>query len=119
MNAGEYGIAETLSKAKNTTVQSLVDAGLLEARGGKVRLLKREEFSGEWKPKDDARLTVWEVMQRMIHALLSGSGEIGAGDILRQARTQGEIARDLAYRLYTVGERKGGVQEAQRNTSVL
>src|SRR5947209_17210955 len=47
LEAGEYGIAETLSKAKNTSVQNLVDAGFLEARGGKVRLLKREELSGE------------------------------------------------------------------------
>ncbi len=119
MNAGEYGIAETLSKAKNTTVQSLVDAGFLEAKGGKVRLLKREELSGEWKSKDNPRLTVWEVMQRMIHALLSGSGEIGAGDILRRAGTQGEVARDLAYRLYTVCERKGWAQEALAYNSLV
>jgi len=119
MNAGEYGVAETLSKAKNMTVQGLVDAGFLEAKGGKVRLLKREELSGEWKPKDNARLTVWEVMQRMIHALLSGSGEIGAGDILRQASTQGEVARDLAYRLYTVCERKGWAQEALAYNSLV
>jgi len=119
MNAGEYGVAETLSKAKNTTVQSLVNAGLLEARGGKVCLLKREELSGEWKPKDNASLTVWEVMQRMLHALLSGSGEIGAGDILRQASTQGEVARDLAYRLYTVCERKGWAQEALAYNSLV
>ncbi len=119
MNAGEYGVAETLSKAKNMTVQGLVDAGFLEARGGKVRLLKREELSGEWKPKDNARLTVWEVMQRMIHALLNGSGEIGAGDILRQASTQGEVARDLAYWLYTVCERKGWAQEALAYNSLV
>jgi len=119
MNAGEYGVAETLSKAKNTTVQSLVDAGFLEARGGKVRLLKREELSREWKPKDNPRLTVWEVMQRMIHALLSGSGEIGAGDILRRGSAQGEVARDLAYRLYTVCERKGWAQEALAYNSLV
>jgi putative DNA methylase len=119
MNAGEYGVAETLSKAKNMTVQGLVDAGFLEAKGGKVRLLKREELSGEWKPKDNARLTVWEVMQRMIHALLSGNGEIGAGDILRRASTQGEVARDLAYRLYTVCERKGWAQEALAYNSLV
>ncbi len=119
MNAGEYGVAETLSKAKNMTVQGLVDAGFLEAKGGKVRLLKREELSGEWKSKDNPRLTVWEVMQRMIHALLSGSGEIGAGDILRQASTQGEVARDLAYRLYTVCERKGWAQEALAYNSLV
>jgi hypothetical protein len=98
MNAGEYGIAETLSKAKNTSVQSLVDVGFLEAKAGKVRLLRREELAEGWSPKT-SRLTAWEVMQRMIHALLNGNGEIGAGDILRQASSQGEGARDLADRL--------------------
>jgi putative DNA methylase len=119
MNAGEYGVAETLSKAKNTTVHSLVDAGLLEARSGKVRLLKREEFPQQWKLKDKSRLTAWEVMQRMIHALLNGNGESGAGDILRQVSEQAEIARDLAYRLYTVCERKGWAQEALAYNSLV
>ncbi len=119
MNAAEYGVAETLSKAKNTTVHSLVDAGLLEARSGKVRLLKREEFPQEWKLKDKSHLTAWEVMQRMIHALLNGSGESGAGDILRQVSEQAEVARDLAYRLYTVCERKGWAQEALAYNSLV
>ncbi len=118
MNAAEYGIAETLSKAKNTSVQGLVDAGFLEARSGKVRLLKREELPKEWNPKD-SRLTVWEVMQRMIDALLNGNGEVGAGHILRQTSTQGEGARDLAYRLYTVCERKGWAQEALAYNSLV
>jgi putative DNA methylase len=118
MNAGEYGMAETLSKAKNTSVQSLVDAGLLEARAGKVRLLKREELATKWDPKA-SRLTVWEVMQRMIHELLDGKGDSGAGDILRQASAQGEVARDLAYRLYTVCERKGWAQEALAYNSLV
>jgi putative DNA methylase len=118
MDAGEYGIAETLSKAKNTTVQNLVDAGFLEAKAGKVRLLKREELPDRWNPKT-ARLTVWEVMQRMIFALLSGNGETGAGDILRQASTQGEVARDLAYRLFVVCERKGWTQEALAYNSLV
>jgi putative DNA methylase len=118
MNAGEYGIAETLSKAKNTTVQSLVDARFLEARAGKVRLLKREELPKIWNPKA-SRLTVWEVMQRMIDALLNGNGEVGAGHILRQASAQGEGARDLAYRLYTVCERKGWAQEALAYNSLV
>jgi putative DNA methylase len=118
MNAGEYGIAETLSKAKNTTVQSLVDARFLEAKAGKVRLLRREELPKIWSPKA-SRLTVWEVMQRMIDALLNGNGEVGAGNILRQASAQGEGARDLAYRLYTVCERKGWAQEALAYNSLV
>ena len=118
MNAGEYGIAETLSKAKNTSVQSLVDAGFLEAKAGKVRLLRREELADNWNPKT-ARLTAWEVMQRMIYELLDGKGDSGAGDILCQASTQGEAARDLAYKLYTVCERKGWAQEALAYNSLV
>ena len=118
MNAAEYGVAETLSKAKNTSLQSLVNADLLEARAGKVRLLKREELAEGWNPQV-SRLTVWEVMQRMIQELLDGKGESGAGDILRRASAQGEVARDLAYRLYTVCERKGWTQEALAYNSLV
>jgi len=118
MNPGEYGRAETLSKAKNTAVQALEHAGLVVSKAGKVRLVKREELSSNWHPKT-SRLTVWEVMQRMIHELLDGKGDTGAGDILRQASAQGEVARDLAYRLYTVCERKGWSQEAQAYNSLV
>ncbi len=54
LEPAEYGSAETLSKAKNTSLQALVDAGLLEARAGKVRLLKREELAQVWNPKRTA-----------------------------------------------------------------
>jgi putative DNA methylase len=118
MNVGEYGRAETLSKAKNTAVQALEHAGLVVSKAGKVRLVKREELFNNWNPKT-SRLTVWEVMQRMIHELLDGKGDTGAGDILRQASAQGEVARDLAYRLYTVCERKGWSQEAQAYNSLV
>ena len=33
---GDFGSAETLSKAKNTSVSGLVEAGILESSGGKV-----------------------------------------------------------------------------------
>src|SRR5439155_25571085 len=36
---GEYGVAETLSTAKNTSVSGMVEAGIITARGGRVRLL--------------------------------------------------------------------------------
>jgi len=60
--AGEYGRAETLSKAKNTGLQGLVNSGFLSSRAGKVRLLKRDELAEGWTPKQAAHLTVWEVM---------------------------------------------------------
>ncbi len=117
--AGEYGRAETLSKAKNTGLQGLVNSGFLSSRGGKVRLLKRDELAEGWTAKHATRLTVWEVMQHMIHALDKEGGETRAGDILRSVGEQGEIARDLAYRLYTVCERKGWASEALAYNSLV
>ncbi len=118
MEDGPYGVAETLSKAKNTAVERLVEAGILSARGGKVRLLRREELSEGWNPARQPHLTVWEVTQRLIRAL-DKEGEQGAAAVLDHANEQGEIARDLAYRLYTTCERKGWAQEALAYNSLV
>jgi putative DNA methylase len=132
-NDGPYGVAETLSKAKNTSVGGLEEAGVLVARAGKVRLLKREELSKashpggmsvpttipmampagdiEWDPSLDKRPTAWEAVQYLIRAL-DTHGEQGAALLLSRLGGLGETARDLAYRLYTICERKGWAQDA-------
>ncbi len=113
MGEGPYGQAETLSKAKNMTLQTLVDAGILEAKLGKVRLLRPDEYSENerWSPASSARLTAWEVMQRAIHGL-DKHGEDGAAKILGPVGSLSSVVRDLAYRLYAICERKGWAQEA-------
>jgi len=104
-------VAETLSKAKNTSVQGLAEAGILEARSGKVHLLRREELDIDWDPEKDKRLTAWESVQHLIHAL-DKNGEEAAGALLSHLGGLSETARDLAYRLYTICERKGWAQDA-------
>jgi len=108
---GEFGDAETISKAKNTSVSGLVEAGILEASGGKVRLLRMGELDPDWDPSRDKRLTVWEVAHHLIRVLDEG-GEEEAGRLLRQVGPVAGAARDLAYRLYQICERKGWAQEA-------
>ena len=103
---GAFGDAETLSKAKNTSVQGMVEAGILHARAGKVRLLRRAELAAEWDPASDRRLTVWELAQQLIRAM-DERGERAAAGLLAQVGGLAEAARDLAYRLYTLCERKG------------
>lgn len=116
---GEFGRAETLSKAKDTSVKGLEEAGILEAKGGKVRLLSREELPADWDPTRDKRLTVWEVTQYLIR-VLDTQGEQGAAELLRRVGLgYGEIARDLAYRLYTICERKKWAQEALAYNSLV
>ncbi len=118
MEEGPYGVAETLSKAKNTAVSALVEAGILEARGGKVWLIRRGELSSDWKAAAVKRLTTWEVTQRLIRALQE-QGEVGAAAILNQVGTYSEVARDLAYRLYIICERKKWADEALAYNSLV
>ena len=115
---GPYGTAETLSKAKDSSVKRLVDAGIVAAKGGKVRLLRRDELPSDWDPAIDKRLTVWEVAQHLIHAL-DQTGESGAAALLRKVGDRGEVAKDLAYRLYTTCERKKWAQEALAYNSLV
>ena len=109
-NDGPYGDAETLSKAKNTAVNGLVSAGVVQAKAGKVRLLRVDELPTDWNPATDKRLTAWETAHHLIRAL--NTGEVAAAHLAAQLGGEAEIARELAYRLYTICERKKRTVEA-------
>ncbi|MFO0608843.1 MAG: DUF1156 domain-containing protein [Polyangiales bacterium] len=107
----EFGSADTLARAKNTSVAGLVEAGVLRSARGKVRLLKRDELDPAWDPATDARRTVWEVAQHLIR-VLGAKGEVAAAGLLARTGPQGDAARELAYRLYSLCERKKWAAEA-------
>ena len=108
---GGFGVAETLSKAKNTSIAGMVEAGILKSKAGKVRLLRPEELPENWDPATDRRLTVWEVVHQLVRVLESG-GETGAAQLVRQLGGVAETARELAYRLYSIAERMNRAAEA-------
>jgi len=108
---GEYGVAEQLSKSKNTSVAGMVEAGILQSKRGKVRLLRPEELPADWDPTTDTRLTAWEIVHRLIRVLGSG-GEGAAAELLAKLGVKAEVARELCYRLYTLCERKKRAAEA-------
>jgi putative DNA methylase len=108
---GEYGVAETLSKAKDTSVGGMVEAGILISGKGKVRLLKPAELATNWDPTTDARLSNWEAVHQLIRALEAG-GEGAAAELAKKLGGKAEPARELCYRLYTLCERKKRAQEA-------
>jgi putative DNA methylase len=108
---GEYGLAEQLSKSKNTSVAGMVEAGILESKRGKVRLLRPEELPTDWDPAIDPRLSAWEIVHQLIRVLASG-GEGAAAELVAKLGAKSEIARELAYRLYTLCERKKRAAEA-------
>jgi putative DNA methylase len=108
---GAYGVAEQLSKSKNTSVAGMVEAGILESKRGKVRLLRPGELPADWDPATDTRLTAWEVVHHLIRVLDSG-GERAAAALLAKLGAKAEVARELCYRLYTLCERRKRADEA-------
>ena len=115
---GEYGIAEMLSKAKNTSVAGMVDAGILDSKAGTVRLLKPEELPPDWDPTTDPRLTAWEMVHHLVRALEAG-GESAAAELAAGLGVKAEAARELCYRLYTLCERKKRAAEALSYNSLV
>lgn len=108
---GDYGVAEVLSKAKVTSVAGMADAGIVDSRRGKVRLIKPEELAADWDPRVKSHLTSWEIVHQLIRALGSG-GEGAAADLVARLGARAEAARELAYRLYGIAERKKRPAEA-------
>lgn len=109
--AGEFGVADVLARAKNTSVAGMVEAGFLASKAGKVRLLRPVELPEDWDPATDPRLTVWEMVHHLIRVLEAG-GESAAAGLAAKLGAKAEVARELAYRLYTLCERKKRAPEA-------
>ena len=107
---GEYGVAETLSTAKNTSVAGMVEAGILDAAAGRVRLLRPNEFPDEWDPEKDQRLTAWETVHHLVRVL--DQGEETAAELMAKLGSNVEAARELAYRLYRICEQKNRAHDA-------
>jgi len=112
MNPEAFGTAETLSRAKGTAINGLEKAGIVKAKGGKVQLLARTELPEDWDPATDGRLTVWETVQHLIR-VLEGEGEAAAAALVGKLGGLADTARDLAYRLYAICERKKWADEAR------
>lgn len=118
MNEAAFGEADTLARAKNTSVHGLVEAGVAFSKAGKFRLMKRDEYPEDWDPTTDTRLTVWECTQHLIR-VLETEGETKAAELSAKIGGRADDARALAYRLYSICERKGWAQEALSYNSLV
>ncbi len=116
--SGPFGEADTLSRAKGTSVDGVVEAGVLESGGGKVRLLKWKEYPADWDPLQDDRTPVWEALHHMIRRL-NEDGETAAGELLARMPEKGEPLRQLAYHLYTLCERAGWAEDARAYNELI
>jgi putative DNA methylase len=114
---GKFGEADVLARAKGTSVEGLVKAGVLHAQKGDVRLVSVKEYPARWDPREDDRVPVWEACHHLCRAL--DDSEAVAGQLVALMPDKQEAARQLAYRLYTLCERKGWAQDAGRYNALV
>ena len=106
---GDYGTAETLSTAKNTSVAGMVEAGVLRSGEGNVRLLRPHELPDDWDPDSDTRLIAWEAVHHLVR-VHDEEGEDAAASLMSKLGPYAEAARELAYRLYRICDQKNRSQ---------
>ena len=115
---GKFGEADVLARAKGTSVGGLQTSGVVESGAGKLRLLRWTELRPDWAPETDTRIPVWEALHQLIRALNQDS-ESAAGSLLARMPARAESIRALAYRLYTLCERKGWAEEARAYNELI
>lgn len=113
-NEGDFGQADVLARAKNTSVSGVEAAGVVVSGRGKVRLKHWSEYDpGAWDPTQDKRPTVWEATHHLIERLNS-HGETGSAMLMQKMPSDmAAEARQLAYRLYSICERKSWADHAR------
>jgi putative DNA methylase len=114
----KFGEADTLARAKGTSVAGVQQSGVIASGGGNVRLLKWKEYPADWDPAHDGRLPVWEALHQLIRAY-NTDGDRGAAKVLAGVAAKAEAARQLAYRLYTLCERAGRAEDARAYNEVV
>ncbi|ACV58264.1 DUF1156 domain-containing protein [Alicyclobacillus acidocaldarius] len=114
----DFGRADVLARAKGTSVDAVRAAGVLTADHGKVRLLRWQDYPSDWSPGKDYDTPVWEALHHLIRALQQ-DGEQAAGALLAGMYSVSESIRSLAYRLYTLCERKGWAEDARAYNELI
>lgn len=108
-NDVKYGEAEILATAKSTSIPMMASHGILYAKAGIVHLVDRAELP---ERVDTGESCVWMLTQQLTQAMAKGGVEACAKIVANMFGSNCERAKDLAYRLYTIAERKNWANEA-------
>ena len=112
--AGRSGPGEPARQCPTTAVNGLQAAGIVEVKGNQVRLLRPEELPADWDPREDTRLTVWEMTHHLLRMYYhEKKGDEATAVLLRKLGSKADVARDLAYKLFTICENTKRSTDAQ------
>ena len=108
---GDYGDAEVMVTALNTSVAGVAEAGVITLGGGKAQLKHFSKY-GEYEPSQDKRRTAWEAAHHLAKLAMEGEGE--AAELVNLLyEVDGELVDavgPMTRRLYEICERKNRAQ---------
>lgn len=110
-----FGEADVLARAKNVSIEGLAAKGLLASAKGQVHLLDRSEVSD----RVSFTLPTWLVTQQLTHALEEGGVTACAKLLVGALGGKADGAKALAYRLFTIADKKNWQQEAFAYNSLV
>lgn len=116
-DAGAFGDAENLARARATAVSTMERGGILSARAGKVQLYRPSDLPDDYDVTTDQHVSAWEALQHTIR-IQESKGIPAAGAFLQAAsrRSDGavdlDLVKELAYLLFQVAEKNGWTKDA-------
>ena len=112
----KFGEADVLARAKNTSIEGLAHKGVLTAEKGIVRLRTREELP---EKVDIQENVIWLLTQQLARAMEAGGVEACAKILKDMMGVNAERAKALAYRLFTIADKKNWTAEAFAYNSLV
>ena len=111
----KFGEADVLARAKNVSIEGLAAQGLLASVKGYVHLLDRSEVSEHV----DFKAPTWLTTQQLTRALEEGGVTACAKIVSQPLGGRADGAKALAYRLFTIADKKNWQQEAYAYNSLV
>lgn len=115
--AGNFGDADSIARARNTSVEAIEREGILASRGGKVTLISPEAATTDYNPLSDTRVSTWELLLHLI-ARLDREGIEAAADLTRLCASKAgaeldpDLLKELGHLLFRVAESNGWSKDA-------
>lgn len=111
----KFGEADVLARAKNVSIEGLAAQGLLASVKGNVHLLDRSEVS----ERVDFKAPTWLTTQQLTCALEEGGVAACAKIVSQTLGGRADGAKALAYRLFTIADKRNWQQEAFAYNSLV
>jgi putative DNA methylase len=105
--------ARAIARRSGTTLVEAVDYGLFTSRGPSAQLIQWHDLDARWHMGPGVPPLTWKATHHLLHRLKMGDMRQAAALLAKMAPELRRDARELAFQLYAICDRKGRVEDAR------